>query len=92
MPIFLLSITLLPLINLKNPELLLEFISKNEGLTISEIMDFVGVSRETINSLIKKGIIKIEEQKVDRNPLALKKQKESEKLKLNNENQERRQR
>ena len=63
----------------------IEFISKNEGLTISEIMEFAEVSRETINSLVKKGLLKIEEQKVNRNPLALKKREANEKLKLTDE-------
>ena len=63
----------------------MEFIAKNEGLTIPEIMEFVGVSRETIKSLVKKGLLRIEEQKVDRNPLAFKKKNESKKLKLTEE-------
>ena len=65
----------------------IEFISKNEGFTISEIMELADVSRETINSLIKKDFLKIEEQKVDRNPLALKRKEENEKLKLTDEQQ-----
>ena len=65
----------------------IQFISKNEGLTITEIMEFAGVSRETINSLVKKGYLKIEEQKVDRNPLALKKVHENKKLELTEEQQ-----
>ena len=65
----------------------IEFISKNEGLTIPEIMEFASVSRETINSLVKKELLKIEEQKVDRNPLALKRKEENKKLELNNEQQ-----
>ena len=65
----------------------IEFISKNEGFTIPEIMDLADVSRETINSLIKKEFLKIEEQKVDRNPLALKRKEENQKLKLTDEQQ-----
>ena len=65
----------------------LQFISKNEGLTIPEIMEFAEVSRETINSLVKKELIKIQEQKVDRNPLALKGKLDNKKLKLNEEQQ-----
>ncbi len=65
----------------------IQFIEKNEGLTISEIMQFAKVSRETINSLVKKGYLKIEEQKVDRNPLALKKVHENKKLELTEEQQ-----
>ena len=63
----------------------LDFISKNEGLTIPEIIEFAGVSRETINSLVKKELLKIEEHKVDRNPLALKKKNENRKLELTDE-------
>ena len=65
----------------------MEFIAKNEGLTIPEIIEFAGVSRETINSLAKKGLLKIEEQKVDRNPLAFKKKQENKKLELTDEQQ-----
>ena len=65
----------------------IEFISKNEGLTIPEIIEFADVSRETINSLVKKELLKIEEQKVDRNPLALKRKEDNKKLKLTEEQQ-----
>ena len=65
----------------------LEFISKNQGMTIQEIMDFSGVSRETINSLAKKDIIEIRQEKVERNPLVLKKIEQSQKLQLTEEQQ-----
>jgi len=65
----------------------MQFIAKNEGLTIPEIIEFAGVSRETINSLVKKGLLKIEEQKVDRNPLSFKKAQENKKLKFTDEQQ-----
>ena len=65
----------------------LQFIEKNEGLTIPEIIEFAGESRETINSLTKKGLIKIETQKVERNPLALKKENKNKKLQLTEEQQ-----
>ena len=65
----------------------MEFIAKNEGLTIPEIIEFAGVSRATVNTLVKKGLLRIEEQKVDRNPLAFKKKNESKKLKLTEEQQ-----
>ena len=65
----------------------IEFISKNEGLTIPEIIEFANVSRETINSLVKKGLLKIEEKKVDRNPLAFKRKEENKKLELTEEQQ-----
>lgn len=66
----------------------IEFIVKNEGLTIAEITHFAEVSRETINSLIKKGLIKLESEKVDRNPLAIKNIEKSTNLKLTDEQQE----
>ena len=65
----------------------IEFIIKNEGFTIPEIMEFADVSRETINSLIKKGYIKIEEEKVERNPLIHKKVNKTKKLELTSEQQ-----
>ena len=65
----------------------IEFIIKNQGMTIPEIIEFAGVSRETINSLVKKGYIKIKEKKVDRNPLAIKKVSKNKKLKLTEEQQ-----
>ena len=63
----------------------IEFIIKNQGMTIPEIMEFANVSRESINSLVKKGYIKLQEEKVERNPLALKKAEENKKLKLTEE-------
>ena len=66
----------------------IEFIRKNAGLTIPEIIEFAGVGRETINSLAKKGLIEIREEKVNRNPLALKKAEQNHKLKLTEEQQE----
>ena len=65
----------------------LQFIMKNQGFTISEIGDITGVSRETINSLIKKGYLKIEKEKIDRNPLVFKEVKASKKLQLTDEQQ-----
>ena len=60
----------------------LEFIKNNEGLTIPETIEFAGVSRESINSLVKKGIIELKEEKIDRNPLVNKKIEKSNKLEL----------
>ena len=65
----------------------LKFIEKNQGLTIPEIIEFAGVSRETINSLLKKGLIKIESEKIERNPLVNKNVQKTEKIKLNEEQQ-----
>ena len=66
----------------------IQFIIKNQGMTIPEIIEFAGVGRETINSLVKKGYIKIEAEKVERNPLALKKREENKKLELTSEQQQ----
>ena len=63
----------------------LSFIMKNEGCTISEIKDFTECSRSTINGLVEKGILKIQDEKVDRNPLALKNISKNEKLVFNDE-------
>ena len=65
----------------------INFIIKNQGCTIPEIMEFAGVSRETINSLANKGYIRFDSEKIDRNPLALKKVEKSQKLKLTEEQQ-----
>ena len=65
----------------------LKFIIKNPGFTITEIMELTEVSRETINSLIKKEIIKIEEKRIQRDPLANKKIAKNLNLKLTDEQQ-----
>ena len=65
----------------------INFIIKNQGMTISEIMQFADVSRETINSLIKKEYIKIETEKVERNPLINKKINKNSKKELTEEQQ-----
>ncbi len=64
---------------------LIEFIKTNQGLTIPELIEFVGVSRDTINSLLKKGFIEIKEEKVDRNPIKMKRINENKKLNLTDE-------
>lgn len=64
---------------------LIEFLKTNEGLEISDIEKIVEVSRSTINSLIKKNIVRIEQKQVDRNPLVNKKVNSNKKLKLNDE-------
>ena len=64
---------------------LIQFLKKNEGLTITEIENFAGVSRATVNSLLEKNILKIENKKIDRNPLINKNVKNQNKLKLTDE-------
>ena len=64
---------------------LIEFLKKNEGLTIPEIEQITKISRATVNSLIKKDILKIKNEKINRNPLINKKINNSNKLNLNDE-------
>ena len=63
----------------------LEFVMKNEGMTIPEIMEFTDVQRASIDALIKKGYLKICKQKIERNPLECKNAIHSENLKLTDE-------
>ena len=63
----------------------LNFIIKNQGMTIPEIIEFAGVSRETVNSLVKKDLIKIEEKKINRDPLINKNIEKTNKIVLNKE-------
>ena len=67
---------------------LIEFIKNNEGLTIPEIETFAEISRSTVNSLVNKGILKIVNEKIDRNPLANKKIDNNKKLVLNEEQED----
>ena len=62
---------------------LIEFLKQNEGITIPEIEQIAEVSRATVNSLIKKEILKIESKKIDRNPLINRKVFSNKKLELN---------
>ena len=64
---------------------LIQFLKKNEGLTIPEIENFAGISRATVNSLLEKNILKIENKKIDRNPLVNKNVENQNKLKLTDE-------
>ena len=64
---------------------LIEFLKQNEGLTIPEIEQFADISRATVNSLVKKDILKIVNQKIERNPLINKKINQSKKLELTDE-------
>ncbi len=64
---------------------LIEFIKNNEGLTIPEIESFTEISRSTVNSLVKKDILKIVNKKIDRNPLINKNVNLNKKLELTEE-------
>ena len=66
----------------------LKFVIKNEGMTIPEIELATESSRVTINSLINAGYLKIEKQKIERNPLINKKQTENKKLELTEEQEQ----
>ena len=67
---------------------LLQFLKKNEGLTISEIENITEISRATVNSLIDKNILKIENKKIERNPLINKNVQTDKKLRLTDEQKE----
>ena len=67
---------------------LLQFLKKNEGLTISEIENITEISRATVNSLIDKNILKIENKKIERNPLINKNVQTGKKLRLTDEQKE----
>ena len=64
---------------------LIQFLKKNEGLTITEIESITEISRATVNSLIEKNILKTENKKVDRNPLINKDVEKQNKLELTDE-------
>lgn len=63
----------------------LNFLLKNQGCSVSELESFTESSRVTINSLVKKGLIEIKEEKVNRNPLVNKNINSNQKLSLTDE-------
>ena len=66
----------------------MQFLSKNEGSSVSEIEIFTECTKATINSLVKRGYIKLQKEKVNRSPLVKKEIKVSQKLKLTDEQNE----
>lgn len=70
---------------------ILKFVEKNPGVTVPEIEMLTDCSRAIVNTLVKNGYLKIEEKKMERNPLILKNEEEikkyenSESLKLTEE-------
>ena len=66
---------------------ILNFIKENQGLTMLELEMFLETSRATINTLIKKGYLEIEEKPIQRDPLANKKVEKTKKLNLTGEQQ-----
>ena len=69
----------------ENHKKILEFVNKNKNFTIIEVAEFTGTSRGIINTLIKNGYLKLEEKKINRNPLIDKNINQSSKLKLTEE-------
>ena len=67
---------------------ILNFVKENEGSTIPEIEMFTDCSRAIVNTLIKNGYIEAVEKKVERNPLISKNVEKTEKLILNEEQQQ----
>ena len=67
---------------------LIKFIKNNEGLTIPEIENLTGISRSTVNSLVNKEILKVVNEKIERNPLAKKEIENNKKLVLNEEQED----
>jgi len=66
---------------------LLEFLTKNNGVEISELENLTEVSKSIMKTLEKNGYIKIVEEQVDRNPFVHKNIARDEKLELNDEQQ-----
>ncbi len=64
---------------------ILEFIKNNEGYTIPELEQITDVSRASINSLINKGVLKVESKEIYRNPIISKNIEKQNKLILNEE-------
>ena len=66
----------------------MQFLLKNEGSSVSEIESFTECTRSTINSLVNKGYINLQKEKVNRNPLVNKEIEASQKLNLTDEQNE----
>ena len=66
----------------------LEFLLKNDAITISDLELFTDTSRAVIKTLEKNGYIEIVEKQIDRNPFINKKIQKEEKLELTNEQEE----
>ena len=66
---------------------IMNFLLKNQGCSVGELENFTECSRGTINSLVNKGYINIQKEKVERNPLVNKKVDLNKKLKFTEEQQ-----
>ena len=66
----------------------MNFLLKNQGCSVIELENFTECSRATINSLVNKGYINIQKEKIERNPLACKNVVSNKKLELTEEQQD----
>ena len=66
----------------------LEFLLKNGEIIAQDLENLADVSRSILKTLEKNGYIKLEEKEISRNPLKNKKREETQKLVLNEEQQE----
>ena len=64
---------------------ILQFLKSNEGATVPEIELFTDGSRAIVKTLEKNGYVEIVEKKIERNPLANKKNEKTKNLKLTDE-------
>ena len=67
---------------------LLRFLIDNDGIDISELETITEVSKSVMKTVEKNGFIKIENEKVERNPLVHKKKNKDKKLNLTEEQQD----
>ena len=67
---------------------LLSFLKENDGCTVAEIEAFTDCSRAIVKTLEKNGLVQIVEQKIERNPLENREIERTQKLTLNDEQQE----
>ncbi len=67
---------------------ILHFLMENDAITVSDLEVFTDTSRAIIKTLEKNGYIEIVEKQVERNPFLYKEVKKTEKLKLNEEQEQ----
>lgn len=75
-------------IKLEKQKRILEFLLKNEGISISDLNSFTDTTKSTIKTLEKNQYIKLLEEKIDRNPFIHKNIKKDKPLKLTEEQKE----
>ncbi len=59
----------------------LQFLKDNEGVTVPEIETYTGGTRAIVKTLEKNGYVEIIEKKIERDPLASKKDRKNRKFK-----------